>query len=102
MTIRSAYSNSESRVSSARIEARSVAKVIVYTGENCPACKTLLKYLNDKAIRYMIKDTGKESVAKELFAETGFSSIPVTVVLNGDRTVIKGFDKKRLSKLLEE
>lgn len=76
-----------------------MSKPTIYTQNDCPPCKIVKMFLNDKQIEYVEKNITKDQKARdELTKVYGAFSTP-TVVVNNE--VIIGFDLERLSKALE-
>ena len=79
-------------------------KVKAYTLSTCPHCRMTKEFLNDNNVDFEYVDvdllTGEKrsEVLREVFRLTGAYSFPVIVV--GD-TVIVGFNKDKLQKVLE-
>lgn len=65
----------------------------LYSGPNCPGCKSVKQLLDDYGVFYQERDVSNYEVREELFNRTGFTSVPV-LDANGD--FIKGFDKGRI------
>ncbi len=79
-------------------------KVKAYTLSTCPHCRMTKEFLNDNNVDFEYVDvdllTGdkRTEVLREVFRLTGAYSFPVVVV--GD-TVVVGFNKEKLQKVLE-
>ena len=79
--------------------------VKVYALSTCPYCKKTLKFLEENGIDAEVifidkLDMEKKEMAmKEAYNYAGMYAVPV--VVHGD-TVIVGFDKEKLEKLVEE
>ena len=76
-------------------------KVIVYSTSWCGFCSTEKDWLEHNGIKFEAKDVEEDSKAREeLLEKMGgeFRGVPVTDV-NGE--IVLGFDRARLSKLLD-
>ncbi len=74
-------------------------RVIVYSTPACSWCNTLKSYLRQNRIRFHEIDVSRDQqAAGEMVRRSGQSGVPQTDI-NG--TMIVGFDKKRISELLE-
>ena len=61
-------------------------RVIVYTSDNCGACRTV-KYMLDKlGADYETRNVSNKAYETEMIKLTGFTTTPVTV--KGDRFII--------------
>jgi glutaredoxin-like YruB-family protein len=75
-----------------------MSKPTIYTQNDCPPCKIVKMFLNDKQIEFVEKNISQDQKARdELTKVYGAYSTP-TVVVNNE--VIIGFDLERLSKAL--
>ncbi len=74
-------------------------KIKVYSTPTCVFCPMVKDFLKEKGIEFEEIDVSKDEQAfEEMKEKTGQMGVPVILV--GDEAVI-GFDKKKLSKLLE-
>lgn len=74
-------------------------KVIIYSTPTCVYCRMAKDWFDEKGIQYQEYDLSQDAVKRdEVVKKTGQMAVPVIEV--GDEIVI-GFDKGRLSKLLE-
>lgn len=75
-----------------------MSKVIVYTTPTCVYCKMTKAFLKEHNVAYEEKDVaGDHAVAEEMVKKSGQMGVPVTDI---DGQITVGFDKDRLSKLL--
>ena len=74
-------------------------KVKIYSTPTCTYCVALKKFFEKNEIEYEEVDVSdNEEALKEMKEETGQMGVPVTKI--GDDYVV-GFEKKKISKLLE-
>jgi len=74
-------------------------QVKVYTTAMCPYCFTLKKFLKEKNVEFEEIDAASDEDIQNLIAEkTGKMTAPVIVI---DDVWIQGFDRKRISELLD-
>ncbi len=72
--------------------------VKIFTTSLCPYCFTLKEFLKSKNIEFQEIDvTGDEKAKDELIKKTGKMEVPVLEI---DGQVVVGFDKGKISKLL--
>jgi glutaredoxin 3 len=72
--------------------------ITIFTTETCSFCKGEKEFLKEHNIKFKEVDVGKDSAAaQKLVEKTGQMSVPVTDI---DGEFIVGFDKDKLSKLL--
>ena len=73
--------------------------VTVYSTPTCSWCNTLKRYLDEKKINYIDIDiSNNQKKAEEMMKKSGQQGVPQTDI-NG--TMIVGFDKNRIDKLLD-
>lgn len=74
-----------------------MASVVIYTTTNCPFCKMLKGYLEEKGIAFEERNVETSTnYQEEMLAESeGFRGTPFTVITRDDGTKVKvkGFDK---------
>jgi glutaredoxin-like protein NrdH len=73
------------------------ANVIVYTGNHCPYCTQLKKYLNEQSIAFEERNVETNDQYAEELQGMGMSSIPVTVI--GEHKIL-GLNPTRIKKAL--
>ncbi|NHN32064.1 glutaredoxin family protein [Paenibacillus agricola] len=73
------------------------ANVIVYTGNHCPYCTQLKKYLNEENIAFEERNVENNDQYAEELQSMGMSSIPVTVI--GEHRIL-GNNPTKLKKAL--
>ena len=74
-------------------------KVKIYSTPTCTYCVALKKFFEKNDVEYEEVDVSdNEEALKEMKEETGQMGVPVTKI--GDDYVV-GFEKKKISKLLE-
>lgn len=83
-------------------QAASYPRIVLYSTSWCPHCKAAKEYFTRKEIPFINRDVEIDSEAMELL--TGkYQSQGVPVIVIGDDTeVLKGFDEKRMEKVLEK
>lgn len=75
-----------------------MSKVIIYTTPTCVYCKMTKAFFNENNIAYEEKDVSTDTKAQEeMIAKSHQLGVPV-IDIDGEFTV--GFDKERISKLL--
>ncbi|HOT93887.1 MAG TPA: FAD-dependent oxidoreductase [Methanoregulaceae archaeon] len=75
-------------------------KVVVYFTENCPYCRMVKAFLDQRKVPYRAVNVGTDrQAAREMIERSGQYGVPVTVV---DEEVIVGYDAKRLGELFGE
>ena len=75
----------------------------------CPACDEVAAFLADTGVEYSILNiqAGKESEqdqARKFLGQLGLFTVPVTIVLGEDNTIIdhaRGMDRVKLQELVE-
>ena len=72
-------------------------KVIVYSRKTCIKCTQAKKFLNEKDIKYTVKDIDNDEEARNELVLGGFMSLPVILV---DDKAFEVFNKEELSKAL--
>jgi len=73
--------------------------VTIYTTPTCVYCKMTKAFFKDNNVEYSEKDVASDAAAREeMIKRSGQMGVPVTDI-DGELTV--GFDKERLSGLLE-
>jgi len=73
--------------------------VKVYSTPTCPWCIRVKQFLKESNINFQNIDVSTDKVAaEEMMKKTGQMGVPV---LDIDGEIIVGFDKERISKLLE-
>lgn len=74
-------------------------KVKIYTTPTCTYCMALKKFFEKEEVEYEEIDVSEDEEAlEEMKEKTGQLGVPVVQI--GEDTVV-GFDKKKVSKLLE-
>lgn len=67
--------------------------VIIYSGNNCPACIKAKEYLQELQVSYVEKNVDDSYEAQLNMAKLGSEALPTIVI---DQEVIVGFSKKRI------
>lgn len=79
-------------------EKKSQHKVIVYSTVSCPYCVTLKEFLEENNIEFEDIDVSKDEKAlDEMVEKSGQMGVPV---VNIDGQFIIGFDKEKITQLL--
>jgi len=74
-------------------------KVVIFTTPTCTYCKMTKEFFREHNINYEERDVTKDEKAKsEMIEKSGQMGVPVIMI---DEEFIVGFDKNRLSKLLD-
>ncbi|PIR66295.1 MAG: NrdH-redoxin [Parcubacteria group bacterium CG10_big_fil_rev_8_21_14_0_10_36_14] len=77
--------------------------VIIYSTATCPYCHMLKEWLRKNKIEYrdVAVDTDQKA-AEEMIEKSGQMGVPVTIVeKDGKENIVIGFDKQKLSGLLD-
>lgn len=74
-------------------------QVVAFVAPWCPHCKHLEQFLDTHQVMYQRMDIAAQPRAKRLLDGLGRSTVP-TVMVN--QTIVDGFNKKALEKLLFE
>lgn len=75
-----------------------MAKVKVYSTEICPYCVALKEFLKEHHIEFEEIDVSQDQQsAKEMVEKTGQMGVPVIEI---DDQVVVGFDREKITKLL--
>lgn len=73
-------------------------KVRVFSTKMCPYCLTLKEFLKEKNIEFEDIDVAENAEArKEMIEKSGQMAVPIVEI---DGEIIIGFDKEKISKLL--
>lgn len=72
-------------------------KVEIYTSETCGYCHAAKDFLKQHSISFVEHNITKDSGARRELISKGYRSVPL-IIVNGIE--IPGFDKERLSELL--
>lgn len=73
-------------------------KITIYTTPTCVYCKMAKTFFKENKVEYEEKDVAADSaVREEMIAKSGQMGVPVIDI---DGQLIVGFDKDRLSELL--
>jgi len=72
--------------------------VKVYSTPTCPYCFTLKEFLKERGIDFEDIDVSKnEAILQEMVQKSGQMAVPVIEI---DGQIVVGFDKEKISKLL--
>jgi glutaredoxin-like YruB-family protein len=72
--------------------------VKVYTTPTCPYCTALEEFLKERGIEFEEIDVSQnEEAVKEVIEKTGQMGVPVVEI---DGEIVVGFDREKISKLL--
>jgi len=75
-----------------------VSKIIIYTTPTCVYCKMTKAFFKENNVVYEEKDVSVDAAARdEMVAKSNQMGVPVIDI---DGELIVGFDKERISKLL--
>lgn len=73
-------------------------KIKIYSTPTCPYCVTLKEFLKSKSIAFEDVNVASDAQAREeMIQKSGQMGVPVVDI---DGEIIVGFDKERISKLL--
>lgn len=73
--------------------------IIVYTSSTCPYCTAAKDYLKSLGQEYTEKNVSIDAEARKELMKMGYMGVPV-IIIDGNEMV--GFDKEKISELLEE
>lgn len=75
-----------------------MAKIKIYSTPTCPYCITLKEFLKEKGIEFENVNVAEDAQGREeMIHKSGQMGVPVVDI---DGEIIVGFDKERISKLL--
>lgn len=75
-----------------------MAKIKIYSTPTCPYCVTLKEFLKEKNIEFEDVNVAEDAQAREeMINKSGQMGVPVVDI---DGQIIIGFDKQRISKIL--
>lgn len=75
-----------------------MAKVKIFTTASCPYCVALKAFLKEHNIEFEDIDVGQDQkAAEEMIEKSGQMGVPVIEI---DSQIVVGFDKEKISKLL--
>lgn len=81
-----------------------MSRITIYTTTNCPFCKMLKGYLDEKGMAYteVNVETNSEKQEEMIALSGGFAGTPFSIITNEDGSVVKvtGFDKKKIDEAL--
>ncbi len=79
-------------------------QVKMYTTTWCAYCKAEKQFLNDRGVKFTEVDVESDAdAATEMYKLSGQTGVPFTVIKKdgGDRLGILGFDRPRLTQVLD-
>ncbi|MBP1906408.1 glutaredoxin [Paenibacillus turicensis] len=71
--------------------------VIVYTSTNCPHCRQVKSFLNDKGVQFEERNIEQNEDYAQQVWDMGLRAVPVTVI--GDKRIV-GMNKLQFDKAL--
>jgi glutaredoxin len=71
--------------------------VIVYTSTNCPHCRQVKSFLNDKGVEFEERNIEQNEDYAQQVWDMGLRAVPVTVI--GDKRIV-GMNKLQFDKAL--
>jgi len=70
----------------------------IYSTPSCPYCHTLMAFLDERKIQYQHIDVSEDEKTKEeIIQKSGQMGLPIIDI---DGEIIVGFDREKISKLL--
>jgi len=73
-------------------------KIRIFSTSSCPYCVTLKAFLDEKGFKYEDINVGEDQkAADEMIKKSGQMGVPVVDI---DSQIIIGFDKEKISQLL--
>lgn len=92
----------QSTVNPQTVQSKKYPQIVLYSVSWCPHCKEAKEYLTSHNIPFTNKDVELDDNAMtELTGKYKSTGVPV-IVIGKDEKVIKGFDKEKFEKVLEE
>jgi glutaredoxin-like YruB-family protein len=92
----------QSTVKPQTVQSKKYPQIVLYSVSWCPHCKEAKEYLTSHNIPFTNKDVELDDNAmQELTSKYKSTGVPV-IVIGKDEKVIKGFDKEKFEKVLEE
>jgi len=75
-----------------------MSKIKIYSTPTCPYCVTLKEFLREKSIEFEDVNVAEDREAREeMIHKSGQMGVPVVDI---DGEIVIGFDKQKISKLL--
>lgn len=71
--------------------------VVVYTSTNCPHCRQVKSFLNDKGVQFEERNIEENEDYAQQVWDMGLRAVPVTVI--GDKRIV-GMNKLQFDKAL--
>jgi glutaredoxin len=71
--------------------------VVVYTSTNCPHCRQVKSFLNDKGVQFEERNIEENEDFAQQVWDMGLRAVPVTVI--GDKRIV-GMNKLQFDKAL--
>lgn len=80
-----------------------MVKVKIYSTPTCPYCHLAKEFFDEHKVEYTDINVAKDrKAAEEMVEKTDQMSVPVIIVeKDGKENIVIGFDKDKLSKLLD-
>jgi glutaredoxin 3 len=75
-----------------------VKNIVVFHGQVCTACHEQMQFLTHHGISFTAKDVVFDVAARNELLSLGSKTLPTTII---DGEIIIGFEKQRLSELLD-
>jgi len=77
---------------------KSQTRIVVFSTSSCPYCLTLKEFLKENNIDFKDIDVSEDEKAQaEMIEKSGQMGVPVIEI---DGQIVVGFDKEKISKLL--
>jgi glutaredoxin len=67
--------------------------IVVYVRPNCSECEQVIRYLENRGLRFRVRDVERDADALGDLDALGYTDVPVTFL---DEEVIVGFNVNRL------
>ncbi|NLC55508.1 MAG: glutaredoxin family protein [Armatimonadetes bacterium] len=67
--------------------------ITVYVRPNCTECDQVIRYLENRGLRFLVRDVERDPDAQGDLDSLGYTDVPVIFL---DETAIVGFDTNRL------
>jgi glutaredoxin 3 len=92
----------QSNVNQKTVQVKKYPRIVLYSVSWCPHCKDAKEYLTNHNIPFMNRDVELDDGAmRDLTEKYKSTGVPV-IVLGNDEKIIKGFDRDKFEKVLNE
>ncbi len=92
----------QSNVNQKTVQVKKYPRIVLYSVSWCPHCKDAKEYLTNHNIPFMNRDVELDDGAMHDLTEKYKSTGVPVIVLGNDEKIIKGFDRDKFEKVLNE